>query len=175
MVKVLSLKHFIQVLVLGLSLPATQAFAGKIPCVGCPTPCPDVIPCPATEYVAPLVCDPTIEIYEIYAHLDYWTALSRHFEPCEITFDDFRMTWTPVFEPGSQQQSLRPTTKLPKITMRAMQGDVAVTAQNIAGQRESKNRVAIVQGCFASPTVFLAEQISFDIEIMQSETTNQQK
>lgn len=153
------LKHLVQVLAFSFTaLAGAPAFA----CDTCPKSCIDIIPCPATEYVPPLVCDPKFEVFEIYGRFDYWTELMRHYKTCEITFDDFRFTLKHGFEPVAS--SSNSSVPYPKITVRAMQGDIAVTSGVIAGQPDVYNRVAIIRGCFASPTMFLAEQISFDAE-----------
>lgn len=144
----------------------TFASSAMAVCDGCPKLCPEVIPCPATEYVAPLVCDPNIEVYELQGKFSYWTEHMRNFAPCEITYDDFGFTpATVVGTPSqSQGQSQYPGQAAKKIIVRATRGDAAVGSQNVAGQLDPNHRLAIIQGCFATPTLFLADQVSFDFE-----------
>lgn len=131
-------------------------------CTNCPVYCTDIIPCPVTPYVPPLVCDPKIEIYQIRGRFDYFTELMRTYKECELTHDDFKFVLATGYEPiAVQSQSSQQTLK---ILVRSMSGDVTVTTSTIAHQLDKPDRQAIIRGCFANPWLFLAEQVDFDFE-----------
>ena len=142
-------------LLAGLS-QATSAFAGDC----CSSGCPDIIPCPPSEPITQLSCNPNIRVYAVHGYLEYWTELMRVERPCEYQpylFEGMIFDASSSFDQATQQYI-----GLTKIIVHPWWANTIVTTQNIAHQMDWQDRRFTARGCFVTPDYFLAEWIDYE-------------